>query len=240
MCVSVLGVRAGADATPTLATVTEAIPKAPAPGIDMPAKFTQILMYDYAVPPASTVEDLVSYTDHLVRIHIERESELPMSAAEIADGYGMVIRQVTYSVVDDVWSADGAPALPRQGTLGGNGWIQDGDQRTAFKQDADPWFVVGHDYLVAFQLWNPAEAGLDVSDSNPRWRVVSPEATAAYDGGVVGQGEPLHTSAQRPYLRARLAGLTRTQLRNFFATTPKHSRSATFHDVNQAPLTWRD
>lgn len=160
------------------------------------------------LPRLDTVDDLVTYGQQLVRIRIQSESRIAMSADEQRDEYGIVVRKLTYNVVDTLWSRPGAPALPATGETNGNGWIYDHGEMTAIKASDSPWLSVGHEYLVMFSaITLPPD--LAPTNPGPIWSPISAESIVSADDGVYGKGEPLTAGSAA---RRQLTGLTRAEI----------------------------
>jgi hypothetical protein len=99
--------------------------------------------------PSGRLTDWATYGDHLVLAKLVAAKDLPASEDEIAAGEGYIPRQVSFDVLDVVWSRTDAPEAPRQFDLGVDGWVFDEHSKVPLRLEGQPPLeTVGSQYLV--------------------------------------------------------------------------------------------
>ncbi|MGH3384356.1 MAG: hypothetical protein ACRDO1_07250 [Nocardioidaceae bacterium] len=141
--------------------------------------------------PNQTASDWVTYADHVVVVTPRSEKPMRPSKEEVDRGEGLILREVTFSVDDVLWSRPGADqAAPDTFAWTAYGWqFTDGDLSKKVKMagEGEPRIEGGHQYVMAIE-WQ--EARCSPGDVVPaQWRGLGADSTLPYDGNVIGQGE---------------------------------------------------
>jgi len=98
--------------------------------------------------PVASLQDWVSYSDHVVVFAVGAEREIPPPPEEVARGEGLVGREVTLRIDGTLWSAPDAPPVPSGVRMTAPGWVlQDGEQRPAAFDDG-PRVALGERYAA--------------------------------------------------------------------------------------------
>jgi len=143
--------------------------------------------------PNLTVQDWVTYADHVVVVTPTAEKEELPAESELERGEGLINRDVTLKVNEVLWSQEGAEQ-PAPETFGwaALGWqFSGGDTSNRNKMAADdqPRIELGHTYIMAI-TWKKQWCSPGTSDYDPaRWVGLGVDSALPYDGGVIGAGE---------------------------------------------------
>lgn len=118
--------------------------------------------------PSATALDWATYADHVVVATVEREALVEPSADEIERGEGLLLRNLSMSVTEVVWSSPLASTpAPAEFDWRALGWHFTTDpeyKRTAMTGDDEPRLEVGHTYIIAIE--KPDRACVDPESEN--------------------------------------------------------------------------
>lgn len=134
--------------------------------------------------PHSTLEDWVTYSDAVVVVNVNRETEIAPSVDEIKAGEGMIMRTVQVEVSDTVWSRDEAPSAPATFEFVTYGWVFKGDKRTVIGEAGGARIEVGRSYLVPLVRFETGE-----------WAPISSQEVLVWNDGVGVLENPATASA---------------------------------------------
>ncbi len=142
--------------------------------------------------PSQTAADWVTHADHVVAVTPVAEREISPTAEELANGEGLILRDVTLRVDDVLWSSDtpGKPA-PASFAWVAHGWqFTGGDtaHREEMTGEDQPRIERGHSYVMAIE-WQPPVCGEGDDEIPGRWRGLGSDSNIPFDGQVLGQGE---------------------------------------------------
>ena len=152
---------AAATTVTSLALSRPAHPKAPSLIV---AQSDQLL-------PSQSLTDVVTYSDHVVIATVVNETELPMTAEEIAAGEGMAARAITLRIDTVLWSRPDGPAAPADFQTDLDGWsVQEGNE-TPLRLEGEPMMVVGKHYVLPI-VYLSTTAKVPVAG----WSVLSPDS----------------------------------------------------------------
>ncbi|MGL5827510.1 MAG: hypothetical protein ACRCYU_22300 [Nocardioides sp.] len=136
--------------------------------------------------PNLTASEVVTFADHMVVAEVVSEKALPVPQEDIERGEGLILRDVTFRVVNTVWSnAESIRAMPDAFNWTAIGWsFKDSvDNRTLGGYEGSPRFEKGRTYILALD-WaqeNCSEPG--------RWSSLGGSFNMPYEEGVIGVGE---------------------------------------------------
>ncbi|MEV4350411.1 hypothetical protein AB0J83_38640 [Actinoplanes sp. NPDC049596] len=140
---------------------------------------------------SSSVQDWVTYADHVLVVTVTAESRVEPSKKEIERGEGMIGRNAQLTVDKVLWSAPDAPqAAPKALKMAVAGWVFDNHGNRAgdvkFAMGGASRLEKGHSYVKAVE-WvdDPCSADPNVGT----WEGLGSGDTIPYDAGVVGAGE---------------------------------------------------
>jgi hypothetical protein len=140
--------------------------------------------------PDGSLQDWVSYADHIVVYSVVKEREMPLDEEEREIGEGYAGKVATLEVDRTLWSAETAPPLPNQIEMEAIGSVfRDGERQRTVARDA-PNVAVGDKYLAPI-----AQVEFEVG---PEWWPLTPGAQLPVQDGRVARaswtspsGEPL-------------------------------------------------
>jgi hypothetical protein len=172
----------GVLATTIAATVTSLALSRPA----HPKTPSLIVAQSDQLLPSQTLTDVVTYSDHVVQATVVNETQLPMSAEEIAAGEGMAPRVITLRIDSVLWSRAGAPAAPAAFRTDLDGWSVKQGHKTPMRLEGEPMMVVGKQYVLPI-VYLSKTARVSV----PGWSVLSPDSIFPVQNGVLGKGDTI-------------------------------------------------
>lgn len=127
--------------------------------------------------PGKTLQDWVSYADHVAVYHVVGERALPLGTEEKESGEGLAGREVVLRVERRLWSADGAPPLPDEIRMDVFGWVLHDGKRRAIEPRNAPRVAPGERYLAPLALVE--------FDAGPEWWPLTPGAPVPVEGDAV-------------------------------------------------------
>jgi hypothetical protein len=142
--------------------------------------------------PNRTAADWVTYADHVVLVTVTREHEMPPSQTEIERGEGIVLRDLTLTVDQVLWS-NPKPAKPAPDTFQwtAHGWSFEGTDpttnRVKMTGDDQPRMELEQRYVMAIEWEEPRCTDGDRVPGE--WRGLGSDSTIPFDGELLGQGE---------------------------------------------------
>lgn len=155
----------------------------PAP---VPANVRTVTAEALHVFPVYSLQDWVTYGDHLVEFTVTAERRLPTDPAQVDRGEGVVDRQVTLGFVDEpAWTRPTlkeAPSPPREFQLTNGGWSFHGDEEVPFMLAGQVWLAVGHRY-IGLLTWTDVDLVSGHAGNGPEWIV---DVSLPFDGNLVG------------------------------------------------------
>ena len=161
--------------------------------------------------PEGSLTDVVTYTDAVVLMSVDRDTEMPPTPGESARGSGLTGRRIRVHVTP-VWRRRGGPTLPSSFAYTTVGWFFDHGRRTPASVGDGPRLEVGRDYLVPLARFRPGD-----------WGPLESQAVPVLQGRVDGGG----ADPQNPLLALVRGG----DLRNLASTLdriPPDPRAAAF------------
>jgi hypothetical protein len=167
--------------------------------------------------PADGLVDWKSYADHVATYRVVADREIAASsAAERARGEYLIAREVTVEVERRLWSARGAPKLPKRFTMEALGWsVSHGARRAILFEDA-PRVAVGERYLVPLVR------------EDGRWAAMTLSSQLRLDGDrVTAPG----AGASRGPVPSQLSGRTVAQVRAAVAAQKADPVALRFRDL---------
>lgn len=140
--------------------------------------------------PAQTLQDWVSYADHVAVYTVVAEREIPPSPEELARGEGLVGREVTLRVDGVLWRAPRAPALPAALRMTAPGWVLSDGRRRRMEPDGAPRVAPGERYVAPL-------ARVEDAPGAPEWSPLSAGAQLPLEGDTVGEPAGPATELER-------------------------------------------
>lgn len=199
---------------------------------------------------SSSVQDWVTYADHVLIVTVTRESRVGPSKHEIERGEGMIGRNADMTVAKVLWSAPDAPQkAPATLKMSVAGWVFDNKQSNAgevkFAMSGSSRLEKGHSYVKAIE-WVDDPCSTDPNVGT--WEGLGSGDTIPYDAGVVGAGEfegrvqnldQARTTFQtgESAMRKQVAGAPVDALLNQLRTT--RPRAEAVHSPRECDLTDR-
>lgn len=99
--------------------------------------------------PNGTLTDWVTYADHVAVVRFDSSRAIAPSQAERDAGEGFIPRATSFSVVDVIWTREGAPPPPKTLEFGIDGWSFEGDRKLPLKTEGQPAIdKLGTEYLM--------------------------------------------------------------------------------------------
>jgi hypothetical protein len=127
--------------------------------------------------PGKSLQDWVSYADHVAVYRVVDERALPLGDEEAQSGEGLAGREVVLQVERRLWSAKRAPPLPAEIRMDVFGWVlHDGERRPIVPRGA-PRVVPGEHYLAPLALVE--------LDAGPEWWPLTPGALVPVETDTV-------------------------------------------------------
>jgi hypothetical protein len=157
--------------------------------------------------PDSTLQDWVTYGDHLVELRVVAESREPAPKEEIDRGEGLIGRRVTLELGSPKWTRPTftrAAKLPATLTVDSGGWVFHGTEETRLRVSGEPWMEVGQTYLGA--------VAYGAIGDKPSWFILS---SALLANGTV----QLEKGDQPTQALSALAGKTTTEIAQLLTAT---------------------
>jgi len=129
--------------------------------------------------PTSSLQDWISYADHIAVYTVVAEREIPPSPEEIERGEGMIGREITLRVEQTLWSAARAPELPGEFRATALGWAFQNGEKTPFDTEHGGRVEVGKRYVSPLTM-------VEDDPAHPWW----PLTQLPVDGDEVAGGPP--------------------------------------------------
>jgi hypothetical protein len=129
--------------------------------------------------PNESLQDWVTYADHVAVYTVVAEREMPLDAEEKESGEGYAGKLVTLRIDRTLWSAEAAPALPERIEMQAVGWLYRNGQREPTTARDSPSVSVGNRCLAPL-----AQVEFDVG---PEWWPLTPAAQLPLEGSHVGR-----------------------------------------------------
>lgn len=193
-----------------------------------PAKIKTVTAEALHVIPVYSLQDWVTYGDHLVEFTVAAERRLETDPTQVERGEGVVDRQVDVAFVDEpMWtraSLENAPDTPRDFHLTNGGWSFHGDEEVPFMLVGQVWLTVGHRY-VGLLTWTDIDLVSGHAGQGPQWVM---DATLPFDENVVGElGEMGEFTGY-----ADVAGKPKGDLITIFNQTPIEKAAAPYMELD--------
>lgn len=165
-----------------------------------------------------TLEDWVSYSDHIVIADVTDEKRLGLDNEEDRrNGEGLVGRQLTIEIIDSLYRRTGSLELPPVVSFGHTGWrLKDGKEIPMGVMGATR-MEVGHRYLIPLTYWLRQEGGWGFMTSTGSIEIVDGRIET-----IGGEGRPAALA---------IGGLTPDEARDVFAKVEPHPAAAAHPDL---------
>ena len=136
---------------------------------------------------SSTAADWVAYADHVVVVTVVDASDMIPDEGEVALGEGAILRTLTMTVDDTVWSSKSSTTpAPERIVWTALGWtFHDGlEVRRMMVNKYEPRLEIGRSYILAIE-WESNEC----SESEGIWRGLGRDSALPFDTETIGIGE---------------------------------------------------
>ena len=167
--------------------------------------------------PDETLQDWVTYSDHVVIVTATGERQLPETAEERKAGEGLRIRMADLRVDEVLWSAEDAPPAPKSLSMPYGGWLFHGNTEEVMALEGAVSVDVGKSYVMAI-VHDAFGTGEDT------WDGLGTGAILVLDQGTVRDG----TSAE---VMRQLGGRTSEEVAVVMAGTSPDPVAMQFSDL---------
>lgn len=158
--------------------------------------------------PSETLEDWVTYSDHVAVVKLASTRDIPASDEEVKAGEGYIPRATTYEITSVLWSRKGAREAPSTIETDIDGWSFKEGTKTPVKLKGQPLLdKIGNVYVMPI-VYLEKTASVGVAG----WSNLSPDSILPFEDDVVGRGDSIIGDDGRTKAVDQLWGQSRQDL----------------------------